>query len=247
MKWFQRKTQKQAAQNEPKSAEPPMLQNRKIPQVITGEKLLEILKLWNEFSNWRKQSPPQIVTGILAKMVGLIMNDTFSDSAAIVDSPPSNPPCPYTTLVLVGERSWSNQIRLYQTGITISQLSKTPTIEEILQDPEDWVYYTMITHQVEGTSELLNILHPERKFVFVYGTSYFKEPCTNRKIFISSLNTNPTSFDEFLIVKDRYANSNRDTISWEFVWSTGDVYAMQCQLPSSMIHPSPQTLTHPVK
>jgi len=204
-----------------------MEESRKIPQVITGEKLVAILKLWDEFSNWRSQSPPQIVTGILAEMVGLIMNDTVSDSAGILHPSPTNPPCPYTTLVLMGERSWFLRVRLYDSGITIDQLSSAPTPEEILKDPEDWVYHTIITHQVEGTTELLTFLHPQRRFVFVYGTQYFKEPCTNRKIYISSPNTDPTNFDAFLIVKDRYANSSRDTINWEFLWSNGDIYAMQ--------------------
>ena len=154
MNWFQRKTQNQTTQNGTKSAESTMLENRTIPQIINGKNLLEILNIWSEFSKRREQSPPQIVTAMLAKMVGLIMNDTFSDSAAIVQSPPSAPPRSYTTLVLIGERSSSNQVRLYQSGITISQLSKTPTTEEILRDPQDWVYHNMKTNQVEGTTNI---------------------------------------------------------------------------------------------
>jgi hypothetical protein len=247
MKWFQRKTQKQTTHNEPfvypettntKSAIEDnlrqglsegirMSENPNIPQVINGENLLSILKLWHEFSDWRKQSPPQIVTGILAKMVGLIMNDTISDSASIINSSPINPSPPYTTLVLTGEHSLFLRIRLYDSGITIDQLSGSPSHEEIIRDPQDWVYHTIITHQVEGTTKLLTFLYQQRIFVFVYGTQYFKEPCTNRKIYISASSTNPTNFDAFLIVKDRYANSSQDTINWEFLWSNGDIYAMQ--------------------
>jgi hypothetical protein len=220
MKWFQRKTQKQTTHNES--------ENQKILQVITGENLIEILNLWKEFSNWREQSPPQIVTGILAKMVGLIMNDTVWDSAGIVNPSQKDPSRPYTTLVLNGESSAFLRVRLYNGhGITIDQLISEPHVEDLLKDPEDWVYYTLPTNHVEGTTKLLNLLYPQRKFIFVYGTDYFKEPCTNRKIYLSSPDEDPNNLDSFLIVKDCYANSNRDTISWEFVWGNGDIYAMQ--------------------
>ena len=155
------------------------------------------------------------------------MNDSVSDSAGIVVPSPKDPSCPYTTIVLAGERSSFLRVRLYDYGITIDQLSSAPTFEEILKDSEDWVYHTIITHQVEGTTKVLTFLYPNKKFVFVYGTQYFKEPCTNRKIYICSSNSDPTNFNAFLIEKDRYANSNRDAIDWEFLWSNGEIYAMQ--------------------
>jgi hypothetical protein len=204
----------------------PTAENRKVPQVIDAEKLLTILKLWHEFSNWRKQSPPQIVTGILAEEVGLILNDTIIETA-VVSPGPTRPSYPFTILTMVGKLGGFLRVRLYDAGITIDQLSRAPTLEELFRDPEDWVYHTIITAPVQEATKLLTFLYPQRKFVFVYGTEYFKEPCTNRKIYISSPNADPTNFDEFLIVKDRYANSNRDTIKVEFLWSNGDIYAME--------------------
>jgi hypothetical protein len=220
VKWFQRKTQKQTTHNEP--------ENQKIPQVINGENLLTIVKLWHEFFNYTKQSPPQIVTGILAKMVGLIMNDSVWDSAGIVNPSQKDSSRPYTTLVLMGERSRFLRVRLYNGhGITIDQLNSEPHFEELLKDPEDWIYYTLHNDEVEGTTKLLSYLYPQKKFVFVYGTKYFKEPCTNRKIYLISPITDHTSIEAFLIAKDRYADSNRDAIDWEFQWSNGDIYALK--------------------
>lgn len=207
----------------------PAVENGRITQAITGEKLLTILKLWSEFSNWRKQSPPQIVTSILAEEVGLIMNDTIIETA-ILSPGPTRPSYPFTILTMVGKRAGFLRVRLYDLGITIDQLSREPSLEELFKDPEDWIYYTTTIAPVQEATKLLTFLYPQRNFVFVYGTQYFKEPCTNRKIYISSPNTDPTNFDEFLIIKDRYANSNRDTIRAEFLWSNGDIYTTECPI-----------------
>ncbi|MGD0779930.1 MAG: hypothetical protein ABR954_04000 [Dehalococcoidales bacterium] len=226
MKWWSRhkghSPESQKGQVRPSSAE-----GQKIPQVITGEKLLTILKLQSEFMKLRNGG--QVVTGILGQITGLIMNDdtTKHDSVGVITHASTTPLPPYTTFIVTGMRSGLLRVRLYAGGITIDQLSTTPNYEEILRDPEDWVYFTIENFAVGQAIKLLSVCYPQRAFKFVYGTDYFKEPCTNRKIFISSLLNTPTQFDAFVIVKDRYADLTRESIKVEYLWSDGGIYALE--------------------
>jgi hypothetical protein len=228
MKWWSRHKNHSEHKSEKGQVQPSASENPKIPQIITGENLLTILKLQSEFMKARASG--QIVTGILGQMTGLIMNDdtTTHDSVAIVTPAPTTPPLPYTTFIVTGMRSGLLRIRSYAGGITIDQLSATPNYEEVLRDPEDWVYFTIENYAVGQAAKLLGVCYPQRAFKFVYGTDYFKEPSTNRKIFISSLLSTPTEFDTFVMVKDRYVNpTTKESIRVEFLWSDGNIYTLE--------------------
>ncbi len=213
-----------------------MGENRKIPQEISGDKLLAILKLWSEFSNWRRQSPPQIVTGILAEEVGLIVNDSIIETSVVTPSSTS-PSYPFTTFMMLGKRAGILRVRLYDAGITVDQLNEKPKYEDLFKDPENAVYYTMTIPPVIEATKLLKLFWQQRAFTFVYGTLHFKDRLnTNIKCYVSRENESSDLVDKFVVVKTHPSESEPDTIRSEFIWSTGDIYAIDTPINKPFKH-----------
>lgn len=202
-----------------------MAEYQKIPQVISSQNLLAILRLWDEFSSLRKQSPPLIVTGILEKEVGLIVNDTIIRTA-VVEPPQTSPSYPFKIFVMAGKRAGALRIRLYDEGITIDQLSESPNLDELFKEPKSTIYFTFLNDAVVASTRLLQILWPKREFIFVYGTINPIRSSTFRKCYLSGESETPGNYDEILIHKTLPSNSNPNMISNEFIWGQGNIYAM---------------------
>ena len=208
-----------------------MVERPKIPQVVSGEKLVAILRLWGEFSNWRDDpahqigGAKQIVTGILAEEAGLIINDTIIQEG-VINTSPKNASQPFQTIVMAGKRAGLLRVRLYKTGITIDQLSENPSLEEILNEPENPLYYTVVDSAVVASTQLLNILWPEKEFRFVYGTRYKERQSTYRKWFLCSPKVTPDSADGFLLEKTRPLETDPNINRVEYLWGNGEIYTI---------------------
>lgn len=188
-------------------------ENRRIIEVVNGEKLVKIKRLWSEFSQLKKSN--FISTGLLAEEVGLIVNDSVMGTS-VVNPSPTGPSYPFDTLIMSGKRVGMLTVRVYETGITVAQLSENP----------DFEYYTMIDSAVTEANKVLEFFWPEQEFVFVYGTYHKERLITNHKVYLSKPNARTDYFDQFLIVKTCPFRSDPNMIRTEFIWDNGDMYAM---------------------
>jgi len=213
-----------------------MNEQSKIPQVITAEKLLRILKLRAEFSNQRRQSPPQIVTGILEEEVGLMLNDTMGVVGTSIVT--LDPPRPYETLIMVGKRSGLNRVRLYDEGITLNQMSEPPSLNDISREEGDFdfTYYTMANQPVIKAAKILETLWPSELYSFVYGIDHKGNLSINRKIYLCRAKATPDVVSNAVIIKTRYHETEPDTIRTEIIWGkTNEIYGINIPINKSLI------------
>jgi hypothetical protein len=213
-----------------------MTDQPKITQVLTPEKLLRILNLWAEFSNWRNQSPSQIVTGILEEEAGLMLNDTMGIVGTGIGA--LDPPRSYITLVVVGKRSGLNRVRVYGGGITLNQMSEPPSLSELSREEGDFdfTYYTMITQPVIEGAKILENLWPSELYTFVYGVDRKGSLSMNRKIYLCREKTTPDIVSNAVIMKTRYHETEPATIRCEIIWcKTGEVYGIDTPINKPFI------------